>query len=239
MAKEVLVAEFLAQRETILQACWAHQLWSTQKLHTADGRRLEVIFQGWLNKGPGPDLTEARLKIGDSEIFGDVEIHYNAAEWKAHGHHRNDGYNRVVLHVLLENKTAGEPAAVLGKDIPVFEMLPHVSTQTITFMRNPEGMLKQYEQLPGRCGLRAASGNPERVNHVIAHAAEERARQKAERLMPRWNEKPEEQTLFELVFQSLGYRPNAQVFRDLAVRFPLADLDVSKTPFIHAGMRGK
>ena len=82
MAKEVLVAEFLAQRETILQACWAHQLWSTQKLRTADGRRLEVIFQGWLNKGPGPDFTEARPKIGDSEIFGDVEIHNNAAEWK-------------------------------------------------------------------------------------------------------------------------------------------------------------
>ena len=172
MAKESLIAEFFAQRETILQACWAHQLWSRRKLSTTDGRTLEVIFQGWLNMGAGPDFTEARIKIEDSECFGDVEIHVDPSSWRAHGHHKDSGYDRVVLHVVLESVGERGRASVMGRDVPVFEILPHVSLSSLNFMRNPDAMLKQYEQLPGRCGLRAASSEPDKVNRVIAHAAE-------------------------------------------------------------------
>lgn len=229
MARESLVAEFLAQRETVMQACWAHQLWSRRKLRTADGRPLEVIFQGWLNRGAGPDFTEARVRIGDSEIFGDVEIHTDPTNWRAHGHHKDPAYERVVLHVVLQEsvKSAGKdnPAIVLGRPIPVFEVLPHMSPDSVAFMRDPGDMLRQYEQVPGRCGLRAAAGGPDAVVQVISHAAEERARQKAERLIPGWENKAEEQILFELVFQSLGYRPHGELFRQLAMRFPILELD--------------
>jgi len=225
MGKEGLIAEFFAQRETILQACWAHQLWSTKKLRTADGRALTVLFQGWLNTGPGPDFLDARILIGDSEHYGDVEIHIEPSGWRAHGHHKDARYDRVMLHVVLAAEKKPPAVSAAGRELPVFEALPHLSLRSLKVMRDPESMLKQYEQLPGRCGLRAVRCEPEAINRVIAHAAEERARQKAERLLPQWDAKPEEQTLFELVFQSLGYRPYAEAFRDMAARFPLLELE--------------
>ena len=81
-----LVEEVAAQRESLLQACWAHQLWRGSELRTSDGRTIEVIAPGWLNRGAGPDFTEARLVLGGTEIWGDVEIHVHEREWWAHGH---------------------------------------------------------------------------------------------------------------------------------------------------------
>jgi hypothetical protein len=91
-------------------------------------------------------------------------------------------------------------------------------------MGDPEGMLARYASLPGRCGLRAALVGPEAVGGVIAHAAEARARQKAERIAPLLEGRDGGQILFELIFQSLGYRPYAEAFLALARRFPLRSL---------------
>src|SRR5262249_53757597 len=46
----------------------------------------------------------------------------------------------------------------------------------------------------------------------------------AQRLGPFWKPGAEEQLLFELIFQSLGYRPHADTFRALAQRYPLESL---------------
>jgi hypothetical protein len=225
VGKETLIREFFPQRERILQACWAHRLWAGSRLATSDGLPLAVEFPGWLNRGPGPDFTEARIRIGDAEHFGDVEIHVDEGNWRAHRHHQDPAFRRVVLHVVLEKGAGGVAEGPGGKGIPVFEALPHLSGQVVEVMGEPEAMLRQYEGLPGRCGLRAALAEAKVVNEVIAHAAEVRARQKADRIVPDFGLKPDGQILYELVFQSLGYRPYAELFRALAVRFPLKELE--------------
>lgn len=224
MGKNALIAELVAGREAILQACWAHQLWSSSALRTADELPLRVLFPGWLNRGAGPDFTAARLLIGEDEVFGDVEIHVDESAWSAHGHHRDRAYDRVALHVVLRRSAAPGPPSPAGKNPPVFVALPFLSLRLGEVMDDPETMLRRYEELPGRCGLKAALAGPEALPRVIAHAAEARAWEKAERILPLWKDRPEEQILFELVFQSLGYRPHAEVFRALAARFPLASL---------------
>ncbi|MCZ6844188.1 MAG: DUF2851 family protein [SAR324 cluster bacterium] len=221
MGKEALIAEFVGQREAIMQACWAHQLWASRKLATVDGQAVQVVFQGWLNRGPGPDFMEARVLIGGSEFFGDVEIHIDPAGWRAHRHHQDARYDKVVLHVVLSGAEDQSTVSEAGRRIPIMEALPFLSPRVLEVLQDPEGMLEQYERLPGRCGMRAAMGNLDAMQRVISHAAEVRARQKAERLLPGWEAKSEEQTLFELVFQSLGYRPYAEAFRELAARFPI------------------
>ena len=94
------MAEFRASREALLQACWAHQLWRTKDLRTTDGRALCIGFPGWLNPEAGPDFTQARLTIGESEWFGDVEIHLDERGWRQHGHDRDARYDKVILHVV-------------------------------------------------------------------------------------------------------------------------------------------
>jgi hypothetical protein len=219
-----LVREVLGQREALVQACWAQQLWARKPLKLSGGEPLEVLFPGWLNRGPGPDFTEARLMIGNSEHRGDVEIHLEEADWQAHGHRDDPRYGRVALHVVL--RRGGVPALRPGSEapLPVFNAGPFLSAAVLEVMHDPETLLRRYESLPGRCGLRAAQAGPDALARVIAHAAEVRARAKSDRLLPAWRDGAEEQLLFELLFQSLGYRPYAEVFRSLARRFPLDDL---------------
>lgn len=228
MEKRALIEQFVGQREALLQACWAHQLWKKGRLKTVDGRPLAVLFPGWLNRGAGPDFIDARIQIGDQEKFGDVEVHLDEAGWRAHGHQEDEGYDRVVLHVVLRvaRRGVGErnPAANVAGQIPVLDALPHLSPHLMEIMQDPTSMLKNYEQLPGRCGLRAAVAPPEALPRVVAHAAEVRARQKAERLLPLWQNRAEEQILFQQIFQALGYRPYAGIFATLAARFPLREM---------------
>lgn len=224
MEKQGLIEEFQAQREPLLQACWAHQLWNAPELTTIDSRPLTVLFPGWLNRGPGPDFTEARLVLGEREIFGDVEIHLDESGWRGHGHHLDPAYERVALHVVLRKSGGAAARTPGGQQIPVFSALPFLSPKLLEFMEEGGAMLESYENLPGRCGLRAALAGAEALPRVIAHAAEERARRKAEALLPGRLGQSGEQLLFELVFQSLGYRPHAQVFRDLARCHPVAEL---------------
>ena len=224
-ARRGLLDAFRESREALLQACWAHRLWSGDALHTADGSPLEVLFPGWLNAAGGPDFTEARVRIGGQEWFGDVEVHLSERGWAQHGHVGDAAYRRVILHVVLE-RGGSAPALGLGeKPVPVFHAAPFLPQRVELVMGDAESMLARYASLPGRCGLRALFAGEDAVSGVIAHAAETRARQKADRLAPLFEHRDEAQILFELVFQSLGYRPYAATFLTLARQFPLRSLE--------------
>ena len=231
--KEDLLAELAGQREALIQACWAHQIWSTPKLTTAGGQPVQVLFPGWLNRGEGPDFKDARVLIGGDEHFGSVEIHMNEGDWYSHGHHEDAAYENVVLHVVL-HRSERAASTQAGRLIPVFHAASFLTERVLVVMRDPEEMLKRYESLPGRCGLRAALKGPERIASAIAHAAEVRARGKAERLFPLWDSADDDQILFRLIFQSMGYRPYADSFVSIAQRFtlhklaPLLDLERSR-----------
>ncbi|MBI4084027.1 MAG: DUF2851 family protein [Candidatus Lambdaproteobacteria bacterium] len=221
--RQALVSEVVLQRENLLHACWAQQLWTGKGLRTVDGRPLEVLFPGWLNRGPGPDFTDAQLAVDQTEYRGDVELHVDARSWRAHGHERDPAYARVVLHVVARGADGPPPETAAGRPPLVLDVSPFLHPEAGALLREPEELLRRYEELPGRCGLRAALAGQEALERVIAHAAEVRARAKAERLAPLWQQGvADEEILFRLIFQSLGYRPYAEAFRALAERFPLA-----------------
>ena len=223
MEKEALIEEFALQREPLLQACWAHQLWNKKKLTTQDGKPIEVLFPGWLNKGPGPDFREAKLLIGPDEFFGDVEIHLDPTDWKNHGHHQDPQYERVILHVVLKNER--EPVStVSGRLLTTMVVVDFLSEQLLEVMHDPSDMLSRYEHLPGRCGVKAAFKGQKNIENILAQAAEERARQKSERMQNLQNSSNHEQILFEQIAYYLGFRANAETFRDIAIRFPIKEI---------------
>lgn len=222
--QQTLVRDVAAQREPFLHAWWAHQLWRGPHLRTADGTVLEVLAPGWLNRGAGPDFTEARLLIGGREHWGDVEVHLDEDDWWRHGHHDDPAYTRVVLHLVLRRGSRPALQPVSGEPLPTLEAAPLLSRALLEVMDEPELMLQRYERLPGRCGLRAARLGPEAAQQVIAHAAETRARAKAARILRDAGDKPDEQVLFQQVFSYLGYRAHTRLFGALARRFPVADL---------------
>ncbi|HKJ00002.1 MAG TPA: DUF2851 family protein [bacterium] len=220
-AQEALLREVEQHQEPFLQAWWAHRLWQGAGLRTTGGAALEVLEPGWLNRGPGPDFTEARLLIDGREHWGDVEVHLTEDGWRAHGHHADPAYGRVILHVVLRRGHRAALTPVANESIPVLEAAPLLSRPLLDLMDEPELLLQRYEALPGRCGLRAALVEPEAVQRVVAHAAEARARAKAERILASAHGDSDEQLLFRQLFSYLGYRPHAGLFEDLARRFPM------------------
>lgn len=85
--------------EAFLQYVWQHQLLDGG-LTTIDGQPVAVLRAGELNVDAGPDFFDARVRIGDVEWAGNVEVHIHSSDWNLHGHTADAAYNNVVLHVV-------------------------------------------------------------------------------------------------------------------------------------------
>ncbi len=90
---------------------YLYEIWKkrdfVKNLTTKDGQQIEVIDSGSENKElGGPDFRNARIKIGNITYCGDVEIDSYQSDWKAHGHSINKKYNKVILHVALNNNSS-------------------------------------------------------------------------------------------------------------------------------------
>jgi len=222
--REALVQELIEGREPVVHALWAHQLVNLGALKTTRNERVQVLFPGWLNRMAGPDFRHAQVLLDGREVRGDVEIHLDARDWQAHGHHDDPAYADVILHVVVRGGGGDVFHAASGRHIPELVLAPGLSGELMDFLQDAESMLARYEDLPGRCGLRAAISHQDALGRIIARAAETRMRLKAERLAGAPDAQGAEQQLFAVIFQALGYRPHAGVFRDLAERFPLEKL---------------
>lgn len=88
--------------ESFLQYVWRHQLLG-HGLTTIDGQPVVVLRAGEQNHDAGPDFFNARVRIGDVEWVGNVEIHVRTSDWVAHHHSEDKSYNNIVLHVVYEH----------------------------------------------------------------------------------------------------------------------------------------
>ena len=88
--------------ERLLHYVWKHKMLPLGDLLTTDGRVVEILDTGLLNRNAGPDFFNAKVKIGGTLWVGNVEIHLRASDWYHHGHDRDQRYNNVVLHVVSE-----------------------------------------------------------------------------------------------------------------------------------------
>ena len=118
--------------EKLVQKIWLSGEFEKDGLITTGGDSVCILSPGkWNLSEEGPDFLGAKIEIGGSTFLGDVEIHFRSSDWRAHGHHENPSFDRVVLHVVLfplsdyENQT---PATTLSGDIPpILELLPALS----------------------------------------------------------------------------------------------------------------
>lgn len=107
--------------EAFLHYVWQHQMLQPG-LTTTDGQPVAVLHAGEPNRDAGPDFFNARLRIGDVEWAGNVEIHIHSSDWNVHRHQHDAAYNNVVLHVVYEHDT--EILMQSGKHPPTLELKP-------------------------------------------------------------------------------------------------------------------
>lgn len=104
--------------EDFLQYLWRFQKFTDYDLRTVAGDVVQVIAPGVQNTNAGPDFLNSRVRIGDTEWAGNVEIHITASDWFRHNHHRDRAYDNVILHVVYTANAevvggSGEPLPVL------------------------------------------------------------------------------------------------------------------------------
>jgi len=205
--------------ERLLVRIWSRQLISEESLITGSGEKVQVIYPGKENRGSGPDFLGAVIATEGGVLVGDLELHLKASDWRSHGHHRDPGYNEVILQVVWD----GEAPVVLqnGRTVP-----------TLSLRRCLVGSLEEVrywasiDTAPAEpCHDALCRLGDDETGRQLDEAGDERFRLKAGRFAARMAEEPPSQVLYQGVMAALGYIRNKEPFQELACRLPLSVLE--------------
>ncbi len=202
-------------KEDFIYYLWRNKLFDTSLL-TTDNKPVKIIKQGTRNTDSGPDFTNARIKIGDTLWAGNVEIHVLASDWFRHGHHHDNAYDSIILHVVFEKdmpvrRNNGEKIptlAIKGK----FDM--NLYGKYIDFITAQrwipcEHLLKNTDRMIFECFMVRLI--IERLEHKLTFI-----NNKLNQNKNNW-----EQSFYEHLARSFGFNVNAEPFELLAKSLPV------------------
>lgn len=207
--------------ERLLQKIWSRRQFTEAKAQTSDGRKITVVHPGKWNHLGGPDFTNARLRIGGVETVGDVELHLNAKDWKAHGHAADSAYDNVVLHVVLFPTADTWTAGGAGRQIPVLCLLPLLHHGLEEYSAD-----EAMEQLAGRPLHHAQEtlsvlGRQE-LDTLLREHSKARWMQKVHYAGERIKRLGWTDACHHAALEILGYRFNRATMLSIATEYPLA-----------------
>lgn len=203
-------------KEELLHFIWQSKVLQGQQLYTTEGEKITVIRQGVYNKDAGPDFMNVRLKIGQTEWGGNLEMHIYSSEWISHKHHTDKAYDNVVLHVVYHHDR--EIIDRHGRIIPTLELKEYI----------PQPLLAKYEYLQKQqhtiaCEKVFSLPDGFKTTMWLERLLIERLESKCELLsdlLVRTNQNWE-QSFYVLTARYFGMKTNAQPFEWLAERLPL------------------
>lgn len=202
--------------EDYLHYLWRYGLFCQDNL-VAEGQEVKVIRAGDYNMNEGPDFLQARIRIGDKEWVGHVEIHVNASDWQLHQHAKQ--YDNVILHVVLNNDQLLKRQN--GESIPTLELKEHIDLALYEtyklFIQNKSwvacyGQLRQMDDIKIKTWL----------SKLLVDRLERKSKE-IEDLLLRDN-KNWEHVLLQLLGRYLGAPVNSSAFEALLRSFDLTIL---------------
>ena len=201
--------------EHIIQGLWNYLFLRMDDLTTVDGHKIRILDKGRWHSGSGPDFRQATLRIGDTILCGDVEIHWQTTDWLKHGHERDPAYFRVILHVVYRHDKdlhQGAPYTLEIKD----RLSDTLKTLT------EKVMLLDSDQDALFCSDFVPSIEPEFVTQWVQENGAHRLRRKTEQLKNLQKEKQwtDEQLLYYVLCDAMGFTKNRLPFCMLAERVP-------------------
>ena len=206
-------------QEDFLHYIWQHQYFDKTDLRTEDGQLVTVLRPGHRNPDAGPDFLSARLRLGEVEWNGAVEIHLRASDWYRHHHQTDPKYDQVVLHVMHAADT--DVQRTNGSVIPALALAA----------RLPAGALAAYEQLREQpagvllpCAPLLSRVTELTRTMMLGRALLERMEQKADRIAELHAQLGQdwEATAWHALAAAFGFKKNAEPLSRLAKALPLA-----------------
>lgn len=202
--------------EKLLQYVWLHRLFDPGGLTTTSGDAVQVVSPGTWNADAGPDFLHARVRVGDTLLAGNVELHLAASDWIKHKHSDDKSYHNLILHVVYDNDIADR--AYLPAHIPVLELKGRI----------PGLLLDRYYNLMQHDGNILCAGQVSQVKPLTWINWKDRL------LVERWQRKTAflaalmegnknnwEETFYIALARNFGLPVNGDAFAALAQSIPL------------------
>lgn len=203
--------------EKILQYAWKWRLYGNSDLRLADGRRFRILDPGSLNQGAGPDFFNAKIELDGFEWAGNVELHIRASDWWRHGHHLDERYSGIILHVVtVDDARLTRPD---GREIPQF-VFPLTPGTTELYMRLTADA---SQPPPVRCFHRLSDIPGLLLTDAMTSAAFERLVQKGRHILEvlRRLDGDAAHTCVVAVARALGFGVNAEPLERTAMALNL------------------
>jgi len=211
--------------EKIIRCLWyAQHLYLKRKITALDGRTIQVISPGRWNTGRGPDFLRGVFYLGKrKKVCGDVEVHRQQADWKAHGHQDDPSFKNVRLHVFMRSHSKNSSCRErMGKRITEVCLLNQMRNDLRGLISavNPERYPYAVDVARGRCSSIVKEVGEGRAARVLREAGEKRLARKTMRVGALARKLGEEQAIYRLLLESLGYASCKKPFVQLSERLP-------------------
>ena len=208
--------------EEFLHYIWQYRLFD-KNLETNTGQEIFVVHPGFNNTDAGPDFFQARIKIGDTLWAGNVEIHKRASDWYLHQHQHDAAYSNIILHVVYE-----DDQQVLDKyDQPVatLELAGKFSSR---LFNKYQAFLYNKSWIP--CSTDVSTIDALIWQSWLERLVVERIERKSFEIKRRLNLNLNdwEETFYQVLAGSFGFKVNEQPFLLLAKSLPLSVLGKHK-----------
>lgn len=199
--------------EALLQFIWQYSLYQSSGLFTVGGEPLTIMHPGKLNRDAGPDFLEAKVRVGNTILVGNIELHIKSSDWLRHGHQHDAKYSNLILHVVHEN----DAAAVAG-NTPVLVLKDHIPSHIAP---KYSGLVNATQKLP--CSSQLPTVRDITKEAWLSRLLAERWEQK----QTDWNILLEKSVtdwrnlLYWRMAANFGFKTNATPFLMLAQSLPL------------------
>lgn len=202
--------------ELFLHYVWQYQYFDKTDLRTTSGETIRIFSTGSRNPDAGPDFLQARLKVGEIQWVGSVEIHIDSAGWYQHSHDQDPAYDNVILHVVWTDTTP--VVRNDGNALPTLELSRRVD----------DNLLEQYKNLMGSISIIPCSSMLDRVRPiVILNTLDKmlitRLESRADGILKMLdgNRGDWQETAYQFLARNYGFKINADPFLQLAQALPL------------------
>ena len=201
--------------ESFLHFVWKFQYFNKENLKSASGETINIIHPGHHNHNSGPDFLNAKILLNEIKWHGQVEIHYKSSQWDQHQHQDDQAYNNVVLHVVWGHDKDIQRAD--GTTIPTLELKdridPDLVVQYQKLVNNPDPIpctplvpkvpeLNWYTMLD-RTLMQRMETKSAIIDELLAK-----------------NNNDWEETAYQLVSRSFGFKVNNDAFLRLSQSIP-------------------
>jgi hypothetical protein len=201
--------------EAFLHYVWQCQYFDKTELLSVAGESISVIKVGNHNTDQGPDFSNAKIKIGNIEWIGHVEIHLRSSDWNQHAHQHNPAYDNVVLHVVWKHDT--DVRRMDGSLIATLELCNRVDGN---LPKSYHQLINSASSIPCKNAFPAISELTKlsMIEKAMTHRLKIKSALVLEMLEK--NKGDWEETFYQILCKNFGFKVNADPFFQLSKVVP-------------------